>query len=50
MRERVVLQVALWCCSWARLAEGVCGIVSFGFYMPLWGMKTANFFKERLEG
>lgn len=35
-----------WCCSWARLAEGIVGIVSFGKFTPHWGLAVCGFFNN----
>jgi len=38
-----------WCCCWARLAEGICGILTFGVFTPTWAIAVAKFFTARLE-
>ena len=32
-----------WCCSWARLAEGIVGILTFGKFTPYWGLAVCGF-------
>jgi hypothetical protein len=38
-----------WCASWARLAEGIVGILSFGGFTPYWGLAVCNFFNKRRD-
>lgn len=38
-----------WCCSWARLAEGIVGILSFGRFTPYWGIAVCEFFSRRRD-
>lgn len=35
-----------WCCSWARLAEGIVGILTFGKFTPHWGLAVCEFFNK----
>jgi len=35
-----------WCCSWARLAEGLVGILSLGKFTPHWGLAVCEFFNR----
>jgi len=35
-----------WCCSWARLAEGIVGILSFGKFTPHLGLAVCKFFNR----
>lgn len=35
-----------WCCSWARLAEGIVGILSFGQFTPSWGLAVCRVFHK----
>jgi len=35
-----------WCCSWARLAEGIVGILSFGKFTPHLGLAVCEFFNR----
>lgn len=37
-----------WCCSWARFAEGICGILTFGFFTPSWGLVVSRFFAHKV--
>lgn len=36
-----------WLCSWARLAEGIVGILSLGRFTPYWGLAVAKYFSKR---
>ena len=35
-----------WCCSWARLAEGIVGILSLGWFTPHWGLAVVQYFNK----
>jgi len=35
-------QFLKWQCAWAKLFEGIAGILTFGFWSPLWALSTAK--------
>lgn len=44
MKERL----SYWCIGWVRIAEGICGVLTLGFWLPVWALPVTKFFAARI--